>query len=396
LFHSSFLFALQPPHNVLLLQSWKAMRNSERLLTTAEKLSVIAGALGTPPDPEAIERAWEPVLFKQAHDLSSGVMVDKVYDDSIQGYHHSRTLGQQMIDAGLDSIASHIDTSGPGVPVTVSNTLGWPRTDLAEVDVAFAGSGVQSLALSDSQGKPVQVQILSALRNDDGGIRQARIAFIAHDVPAMGYAVYHAAPEMAEHQASPASLHRSMHEDSGTIENEFYRARFNLWTGEMTSLLLKEKNWEVLAGPGNAVAREYDGGDFWELYGTLNGGRLTAMKKDIPPPRPAYTQWSNDSVGGSGVATSGPVFSEFHIAHPFGKNQFATRVRVYNGMRRIDVSTDLVNEEEFVRYRVVLPTSIRNGTAMHEIPFGAVQRRDGRSFPHRTGSIIQVETKASR
>ena len=61
----------------------------------------------------------------------------------------------------------------------------------------------------------------------------------------------------------------------GSIENEFYRATFNLWTGEMTSLVLKENNWQVLAAPGNVVAREYDGGDFWELYGTLNGGRLT-------------------------------------------------------------------------------------------------------------------------
>ena len=359
----------------------QAMRNSERMLTTAEKLSVLAGVLGKSPDREAIERAWEPVLFNQAHDLSSGVMVDKVYDDSMQRYHHAQTLGQQMINAKLDTIDAHINTSGTGVPVVVFNTVGWPRTDVAEVDVAFTSPGVQSLTLTDAEHKPVPIQLMNALRNDDGGIRQARIAFIARDVPAMGYAVYHAAPGTAGEQAAPASVHRSMHEDSGSIENEFYRATFNLWTGEMTGLVLKENNWQVLSGPGNVVAREYDGGDFWELYGTLNGGRLTQMKKDILPPRPAYTQWSNDSVGGSGVATSGPVFSEFHIAHPFGKNQFATRVRIYNGIRRIDVSTDLVNEEEFVRYRVMLPTTIRNGTAMHEIPFGAIQRRERQEYP---------------
>ena len=61
-------------------------------------------------------------------------------------------------------------------------------------------------------------------------------------------------------------------------------------------------------------------------------------------------------MGGSGAATDGPVFSEFHITHPFGKNQFATRVRLYNGLRRIDISTELVNQEEFVRYRAVFPT----------------------------------------
>ncbi len=135
----------------------------------------------------------------------------------------------------------------------------------------------------------------------------------------------------------------------------------------MTSLVMKENNWETLARPGNVVAREHDGGDFWELYGTLNGGRFTAMKKEIPLPRPGYTEWSSDFVGGSGTAADGPVFSEFHITHPFGKNQFGTRVRLYNGLRRIDISTEIENQEEFVRYRAVFPTSIPNGKATEEI-----------------------------
>jgi len=105
------------------------------------------------------------------------------------------------------------------------------------------------------------------------------------------------------------------------------------------------------------------------------------MKKAIAPPRPAYTQWSSDSVGGSGRASSGVVFSDFHIRHPFGKNQFATSVRIYNGLRRIDISTELVNQEEFVRYRVVFPTSIQNGAVMEEIPFGTVERPLHQEFP---------------
>ena len=200
----------------------------------------------------------------------------------------------------------------------------------------------------------------------------------------MGYAVYHAVPSSPRSPNLPPSApaHRSSHaEDQASLENQFYRASFNLWTGEMTSLVVKENNWEVLARPGNVVAREHDGGDFWELYGTLNGGRLTAMKKGIPPPRPGYTEWSRDFVGGSGSATSGPVFSEFRISHPFGKNSFATRVRLYSGLRRIDISTDLVNQEEFVRYRVAFPTSIPRGKITEEIPFGAIERPERDEFP---------------
>jgi alpha-mannosidase len=359
----------------------QAIRNMERVLTTAEKLSVIAGVLGAPPNRELIEQAWEPVLFNQTHDLTSGVMVDKVYEDSMQRYAHARLLGQKLVRDSLDFISARVDTSGKGVPIAVFNTLGWPRTDVVEVDVPFSDSAVREFALVDAAGKAVPIQLLHVLRNEDGGIRQAHIAFIGRDIPAMGYAVYHAVPNVAGPQEPPAQIHNTTRFDHAAIENEFYRASFNLWNGEMISLVSKEDNWEALAAPGNVVAREYDGGDFWELYGTLNGARFTSMKKEILLPRPAYTQWSNDSVGGSGATNSGPVFSEFHITHPFGKNQFGTRVRLYHGLRRIDISTSLVNQEEFVRYRAVFPTTIRNGTTMEEIPFGAIERPQRQEFP---------------
>jgi alpha-mannosidase len=359
----------------------QAIRNLERLLTTAEKLSVIAGAFGAVSNNESIEQAWEPLLFNQTHDLTSGVMVDKVYQDSMERYAHARLLAEGLINNSLDSIVARVDTSGKGVPLAVFNTLAWPRTDVTEVDVPFADQGVKQFALFDAEGQALPVQFLSVLRNEDGGIRQARIAFIARNVPAMGYAVYHAVPNVAGPPEPPTQSRNTTREDKATIENEFYRATFNLWTGEMTSLILKENNWEALTNAGNVVAREYDGGDFWELYGTLNGGRFTSMKKEILAPRPAYTQWSSDTVGGSGAARSGAVFSDFHIRHPFGKNQFATSVRIYHGLRRIDISTELVNQEEFVRYRAVFPTTIQNGTVMEEIPFGAIERPQRQEFP---------------
>lgn len=359
----------------------QAIREMERLLTTAEKLNVIAGVLGSKPNPELIDEAWEPLLFNEAHDLTSGVMVDKVYVDSMQRYAHARQLANNLINNNLNFILNHVDTSGKGVPIAVFNMLGWQRTDIAEVDVPFSAPSVQHFALFDAEGKPVPIQFLNVLRNEDGGIRQARIAFIARNIPAFGYSVYHAVANAEGPPESAAISHNTTREDYATIENQFCRATFNLWTGEMTSLVLNDNHWQALSSPGNVVAREYDGGDFWELYGTLNGARFTSMKRPVLLPRPAYTQWSRDFVGGSGATISGPVFSEFHIKHPFGKNEFGTRVRIYNGLHRIDISTDLINQEQFVRYRVLFPTTIRNGTLMEEIPFGAIERPQAQEFP---------------
>jgi hypothetical protein len=126
-------------------------------------------------------------------------MVDKVYEDSMRRYTHARMLVEDLIHGSLDSIVGRVDTSGKGVPIMVFNTVGWPRTDAAEADVPFSDPGVQQIALFDAEGNGVPVQFLNVLRNEDGGIRQARIAFVARNIPAMGYAIYHAAPAVRRH-----------------------------------------------------------------------------------------------------------------------------------------------------------------------------------------------------
>lgn len=368
------------------LKQWT--RKLEHLLTTAEKLGVLARWLGARIDPESLSRAWEPVLFNQTHDLASGVMVDKVYEDTLRGFEFSKRLGDEMVESWWEEIASKIDTRGEGIPVAVFNMLGWPRTDVVELDVGVAEGGSVDLTLVDAAGQTVPVQLLEAERYSDGGIKRARIAFVARDVPPLGYAIYRLMPKPAGLPAGgeiPRSrlwgTSTTAQEDQGTIENEYFRAKFNLWTGEMTRLVDKSSGWEVFEGPGNVVAKEQDGGDFWELYGNLNGGRNIAMSKKVPLPAPDRSKFSSEWVGGSGSTHAGPVFSEYRVSHPFGKGNFLTRVRLYTGIRRVDIQTRILNNDEFVRYRVLFPTSIKNGKRVDEIPFGAIERPEAQEFP---------------
>ena len=359
------------------------MRELERTLTSAEKASVLAGRLAD-PDREATEQAWEPVLFNQAHDLSSGVMMDKVYDDAISTYGGAKRRGDEILNARLDEVASTMNTEGSGVPLVVFNLLGWERSDLAEAEVGFSAPDVRSFALLNAAGQPVPYQIEDSRRGGDGGILFARIAFIARDVPAMGYAVYRAvpnAPAAAAESTTLAASGGSSRDDTGSIENEFYRATFDLWTGAMTGLTLKPEGWQVLKAPGDVVTQEQDGGDFWELYGTLNGARFTAMTRKDAGPQAGLARFSTDNVGGSGRAGGGPVFVQFSISHPFGKNQFSTRVRMYPGIRRIDIHTQVLNQDQFVRYRVLFPTSLHDGRNVHEIAFGSIERPPDQEFP---------------
>ena len=127
--------------------------------------------------------------------------------------------------------------------------------------------------------------------------------------------------------------------------------------------------------------KELDNGNFWEYNGHCKGDALFPMNRDHPLPaegdvarrvlaslwrrRPRYERPRTDGLQ-----------CQLRVRQGF----FATRIRLYAGLPRIDIHTTLVNEDERVRYRMALPTTLENGAITQEIPFGAIERPKG-EFP---------------
>jgi len=362
-------------------------RDLERLLTTAEKLGALAQSLGAPCDMAQIWRAWEPVLFNQTHDLASGVMTDGVYHDTVKSYGFSRRLVEEQVESSQRSLAERIDTRSGGsalpgsIPVVVWNTLGWPRTDVVEVEVGLTKPGVRSLSVVDAAtSRVLPCQLSEAEWHADGGLLRAKLVFVARDVPAMGHAVYQIVP-IEEARAYPTPICATLAGDLATLQNDHYRLTANVRTGAITSLVIKPGKWEALAGEANVITRQEDRGDFWELYRSLDGASRIAMTNQQPVPKAGDAAFSNQEPGEPGVVTSGPVFCELAVKHGFGEGEFATRIRLYAGLERVEVRTTLVNKAKFVRYQALFPTNIKGGRNVHEIPFGAIERPLGIEFP---------------
>jgi alpha-mannosidase len=355
------------------LKEW--MRSAERLLTTAEKLGAIACWLGHTKDTAAVWRAWEPVLFNETHDLSSGVMTDHVYEDTLRSYAFSKRLADEIIDTKWNVLASKVDTRGKGTPLVVLNPLGWERTDVVESTIGFAESSVSGIVLQDDAGAAVPAQLLEASRYGNGDLKQVRFRFVARKVPSLGYCVYHAIPTSQANMGSDAKA------PGNVLENESYRVTIDPVSGAIQSLLAKPENWEALKGPANVVARQQDRGDLWELNRGLDGGSKIAMTTKQPVPAALDALVSSKVNGRHGTVRAGPVFSEFTVSHPFGNGSLATAIRLYAGIRRIELSTSLVNNEKYVRYQVLFPTTIQNGKNVQAIPFGMIERPEGVEFP---------------
>lgn len=354
------------------------MRETERLLTTAEKLGMLSDWLGAHNEEEMLWRAWEPALFNVTHDLTSGVMTDHVYADTIRGYDFAQRLGEQLVQTGLGNILKKIDTRGEAVPLVVFNTLGWLRTDVVAADVGFAQEGIKDFDVLDSAAKSVPAQLVESEHFQDGGLRRIKFVFVAREVPALGYAVYHVLARKASGDNKSAQRETS---EACVLETEFYQASLDPTTGALTGLKLKPDNWEALAGPANVVACEADNGDFWELYHNLDGGQNVIMTRPLNVPQAGQARFSTEELAKSGVLVEGPVFSELRTRHPLGSNSFTTTIRSYRAIPRLEIETKILNNDKFVRYRLLVPTSVKSGKNFHEIPFGAIERPMAQEFP---------------
>ena len=170
----------------------------------------------------------------------------------------------------MDSLASRVDTRGDGVPIIVFNPLGSKRTDAAEVSVGFSDNQFQELVVTDSEGRAVPFQLSKVTRYANGGIQSANLAFIAHDIPAIGYSIFHVSrKQSATPDSSPTTTQENVsasRQDEATIENQFIRARLNLWTGELKSVVTKADGWEALKG---CWERRRQRGRRWRFLGTV-------------------------------------------------------------------------------------------------------------------------------
>jgi alpha-mannosidase len=385
-------------------------RELETALLDWEKTDAVAalaaGAAGAAPASQArlLQDAWEPVLFNQFHDIICGSHVDVVYRAAMNRFDFSEELARTTTASNLHEVASHIDTSGAGIPVVVFNTLGHQRTDPVEAGFSFTGPVAFEVEVRSSRGVPVPSDLVAVDRAGDGSTLRGRVLFVAKDVPAFGWEVYRILPLPAGSVpggagAAASDIETSMppnirdNLDEGFMENSKVRVDFDLWRGVMTHLVEKGTGWGAIAPGyrrGNTIVREQDFGNFWQYNGPckgemfhppMDGGRSRGLYP-LPTETTNGALFSHLFDGDANIST-GRAHAELSIDHPWGSGYFATRVRLFAGLPRVEITTTLVNAEERVRYRAAFPTSIRDGTITHEIPFGAIERPEG-EYPAQT------------
>jgi hypothetical protein len=307
---------------------------------------------------DAFDAAWRNVLLYDEHTWGSWNSISdpecaftlgqwKIKQAfAIDADQQSRELvtqalgGAAWIDAGM---ALH-DVDAPAVPalarvpaVRVLNTCSWPRTDLVVLPSEWKLPG--DLVIGPDK-KAVPSQRLS----------RGQLAFLAHDVPPFGYAVYTLSTETPD-----GSGHVKIKEKS--LSNGAITVKLNETTGAIESLKRKGVH-EELVGPGG-----------------LNDYFYVAGRDPKEPQHPSDVH--------IGIKEQGPLYSALTVTSKApGCRQLIREIRIISELERVDI-VDVLDKEKVYQPEAVLlafPFNVPRAIARIDTPL-AVVRADADQIP---------------
>jgi alpha-mannosidase len=335
-------------------QGWK--REASRLLPAAESLAVLAGAQ-TPQtllNPSLIERTYTRMFDFDEHCWPT---LPKVTDAQLFNANWvKRHEGRRILDItqGLFGQASmamarQIST-GEGEHIAVFNALAHVRSDLVR-------SPDRLESVIDLQtGVRIPAEILPA-----GGS-----AFVAKDVPALGYKLYRvnraSTPASPRQAGAPPSV---LAADAASLTSPHYRIRFDPATGAIRSILDRELDRELVdqSSPYQANQLVYVRAadrESKEVTETLIA-KPTRHATQVGEVQASYSVWIDDPHTGAKIRQTVTVYAE------------RKRIDVVNELEHAKVLS--VDHQE--RYRnnlfYAFPWKVDGGQFRVEYPGGVVR-----------------------
>ena len=188
----------------------------------AEKMaSFIAAWRGAPYPREALQEAWDNVLYAQHHDIWICATTREGRKAWAWQADHATARAEELCDRVIREAFDRLceDQMPADEPrVVVMNTIGSPRHELAEATLVLP-AGTRSVTVEDASGAPVPVQVRPLRRYRDGSWNTAQIVFPAA-APAFGFAAYKVGRIVME-RVTPSGPYRSRRRQRGGHRKRF-------------------------------------------------------------------------------------------------------------------------------------------------------------------------------
>jgi len=336
-----------------------ASREASKLLPAAEKFLSIANII----DPKKMQypfkdfdEAWQAKIYPDhgwgGHD---GDITDNLFKENLV---KSRTMGQNLLNKGLDFLSTRIKKNEKlGTPIVLFNSLSWERTDPVTVSMEFPIGDTGNVAVINADKKKVASQSTNKTYHKDGSLKSADITFIAENIPSIGYATYYVANQNAVDAKTKTA-------STATYENPFYKISFE--NGGIAQVYDKEFKKDLLD------TNNLKGGEIFTLQSVGNGaGEFGDVQQ------PSMVDFDKMSLHNPKweVLENGPVYTKYRLEQEIEHAIVRQDVTLYHNLKRIYFNTELRNwsGELFREFRTAFPINMESPEIAHEVPFGSVR-----------------------
>ena len=320
-----------------------------------------------PSDQALLRQAWKLLLQNAPHDSICGCSIDQVHEEMRPRFDRCQQIAEAVLYESQRYIAD-LASRPSGSSVVVFNSEGGPRTDFCTVRLpledADARSGKLPTSLVDAAGRKAPLQLLErGLRSPLDARERVIVGFVAADVPAYGYRAY---------RVEYGEARRETRDRRREIENEFFRVTADPADGTLT--LEDRRASTVLSG----LNRFVDGGDRGDEYTYCPPKDDDLIASPSRPPQVRVTErgparWTLEVVQTYSLH-SGLTEDRDARSPQRAECRIVSRARLYPGMARIDIETDVDNRARDHRLRVHFPSGVRTEHTQAEQHFGVLRR----------------------
>lgn len=362
-------------------------RRAETELVTAEKLDVLSHAItGSAIHNDAIERAWERVMFNQFHDILAGCSIKDAYVDAESAYGYARETAMGVNTFAAQRISWRIKTTdflnadasemrcrmwsrkGEGSPMVVFNPHSFPVKAVGQ----FGDQGVSKVL--DSKGNEVTLQKVRAPYTDGDHVRKT---IFEADVPAFGYSVYY----LYHHDASEDEKQYStdLVATENSLENSKVKIEFDKNSGAVSSYILKDGNVQFAKGLlGKAVVCDDEANDTW-------GHKIFDYNIDIG-------SFENGTLE---LVEAGPLRATIKSTVTYGNSVLKRYYSLYAESEKLTVRTVLDFDEQYKSVKLSFLADVKDNTVTYSMPYGFIEKAsNGQEEPcHAWCDVIEESGK---
>ena len=350
--------------------------------------------------PKALFEGWYQMLLNQHHDpLMTPMATPNLFDNAMPARYEAALA---HIEAARTSVTSWLGVDiatneADGDPLIVFNACASARSAVVEASVTDNGlasangaAANSALTVRDRTGREVPAQVIG--RSED----TAKIAFLAEDLPAMGwrtyYAAYDAVPSSAETGAgSGTGTSSAVSADEAHIENELIR--IELARGVIQKVIEKTTGTTVMQASDRAGINEVL---IWKDEGCISVPRPVDSNDIVHfidnPKAELVGRSSACEPTKAVVIETGPVRAKIRISFELDLGTFVQFISLESGSPIIHFSTEIkwhpdgkddvpkIDEYNGRRLRVAFNTTYQNADVFCDIPYGVIGWRQSETI----------------